>query len=861
MSTLGDGLRRLWYVLNQRRFDRALAEEMEAHREMMHDPSRFGNTLRLRERSRDAWGWTWVDDIVRDVRLAARALRRTPSFTGITLASLVLGLTLAASTVAVANAYLLRSLPYPAAHRLYHVMYAPPGPYEPGGISALDWTAVSDVVEYPVTASGATFYLGDDAAEQPVRALRVNRGFVEALGVHAVLGRSFTPDDFTRASDLPAMIGDALWRNRFGGDSSVIGRVVRATVGERVESQRVRIVGVLPPGFWFGRESSAVMDVLLPLTSPARTYMVRLREGAPVALAERRITDAARAVATSLTPDWTGVHLESAHERYVGPLRPVLVGVTVAGAIVLVIACLNVAVLVLLRALHRQKEMAVRIALGAGRRHILQLLVAESGLLCAAAVVLVAALTTVTLRALAPLIETELGRPAPRGVSAIGVDATVLLAIAIAGMLVALMLCAVPLATPWRRRLSDTLSGAGRHGADRPAAQRFRIALIGFELASSLVLLVGCGMMIRSVVHMVSTDLGFRIDGVTRVRVLLPTRAYPNAATRAAFFHRFTDRMVATVHGKAALASWPPFAESLPQPVIGDGAAADAQAMAGVTAVGPGYFGVLDISVREGRAFTPRDDAGAEPVAMVSETLARRLWPTSSAVGHRVRAVDAVGTSTPAATWRTVVGVVRDVRQTYGDVDIADVYVPFFQVAPEQYAALYVKAAGDTRRVASLVTGVMEESDPFAVIRDVLDVEDENRQLAGARFLTAMLSVFAAFGTFLTAVGLYGVIAYAVGQRRREFAIRVALGATRQAVTTLSMRSAGIMLALGLGGGSLAAGATTRVLRSRLYGVPEFDVWSMLGAAALLAIVGLAAVWLPAHRAASVDPVNVLRDE
>jgi hypothetical protein len=161
MSALGEGLRRVWYLLNRRRFDRALAEEMEAHREMMRDPARFGNTLHLRERSRDAWGWTWIDDLARDIRLAARALRRTPGFTAVTVASLVTGLTLAASTIAVANAYLIRSLPYPEADRLYHVMYAPPGPYEPGGMSALDWRSLGDVVEYPVTAASATVYLGD----------------------------------------------------------------------------------------------------------------------------------------------------------------------------------------------------------------------------------------------------------------------------------------------------------------------------------------------------------------------------------------------------------------------------------------------------------------------------------------------------------------------------------------------------------------------------------------------------------------------------------------------------------------------------------------------------------------------------
>ena len=806
------------------------------------------------------WGWHWAHDVTRDVRLAARALRRTPGFTVVTIASLVLGLTLAACTIAVANADLIQSLPYPSASRLYHVMYAPPGPFEPGGLSAMDWTSVADVVEYPITATSETLFLSEGGHAAPSRALAVNRGFLHGLGVRAMLGRTFTDEELTRKGSRAVMIGHALWLARFGGDSSVVGRDFRADIGEQGgESQTFRVVGVLPPGFWFGRESSALVDVLMPIPAPARTYLVRLRDGVPVSLAERRLTDAARAVATDVPVDWTGVHLESAHERYVGALRPILLGITVAAVLVLVIACVNVSVLVLLRALHRQKEMSIRVALGAGRRHIVRLLVAESGLLCLVALPLVAVITRGMLRVLSPLIEAQLGRPAPRGVAAIGVDSTVVLVVGAVGVLIALSLSLIPLATPWRRRLAQTLRSASRHATDGTSMHHLRSLLIGVELAGSLVLLVGCGMMVRSVLQMTQADLGFRTDGVIRVRVAIPNRGYGGSSARYAFYERVTERAGAIARARVALTTWPPFAESMALPLAADDAV-DTRPTAGVTAVGPDYFAVLGTGIREGRSFTTADRVGSEPVAIISQSLARRLWPTGSALGHRIRTVEGAGSSEPTATWRTVVGVAQDVRQTYADAGLDDVYLPFFQTPPERFGTFYVRTGIPASAVEAALQTVLAESDPLAIVRGVADVGTENRQLAGTRFLTMMLSAFAAFATVLAVVGMYGVIAYAVLQRRREFAIRIALGATRQAVTRLSMRAGAVVLAYGLAAGTVAAAAAGRVLQSRLYGVPAFDVWTIVAAAGLMGLAGLVAVWWPARRAATVDPVTVLSD-
>lgn len=308
---------------------------------------------------------TRLDAIVRDLRFAARGLRRTPVFTFVATLSLALGLALTTSTVSVVNAYLIRSLPYPEADRLHHVRYAPPGPWEPHGMTGLDWKSVEDVVEFAIASSGESFHVTDSGYARSLRGLRVTRGFVDGLGVSVTTGRRFTEQDFVAGSEPVALIGHSLWRDRFGSDPGAIGRLIRGEAESRPgRPETFRIVGVLSPGFYYGRDSRTSVDLLLPHTSPVRTYMVRLRDGIPPAAAQRRLTEAARRAATSPIPaDWTGVQLESAHERWVGSLRPVLLGVTVAVSLVVVIVCANVAVLMLLRSMQRQKEVAVRLAL------------------------------------------------------------------------------------------------------------------------------------------------------------------------------------------------------------------------------------------------------------------------------------------------------------------------------------------------------------------------------------------------------------------------------------------------------------------------------------------------------------------
>jgi predicted permease len=549
------------------------------------------------------------------------------------------------------------------------------------------------------------------------------------------------------------------------------------------------------------------------------------------------------------------VELESVHDRYVADLRPVLLALSLAGAIVLLIVTLNVAVLTLLRALRRQREIAVRVALGANGRVVLRLLALEAALIAAGALGAGLAVTQLALRLLAPVIEERLGRAAPGGAAAIALDTTVLFAVAGATVAIALSMTFLPLLTPWRRQLAATLRSAGRTGTAGPAFRRMRDALIALEVGASLALLVGCGLMLRTVVNLVGTDLGIRTDGIERVRIALPASSYPDPVSLLPFY----ERLAAPLHGHAfAVTNFIPFYEVPTQRVEYEAGGGVAALDASVHAVSDGYFELFGIRASRGRGLLPADRAGAEAVAVVSETLARRLGPPGSAVGRRIRTPAERASGAAAGEWRTVVGVVGDTRQTHTDVDQRDVYVPFLQ-APARYASLYFPSDGQRALTIEWLRETVARIDPAVLVSgDVTGsnrlAAEESRQLAGPRFLLSVLAAFAIFALLLAVLGMYGVTAYTVRQREREVAIRIAVGASVRAVVAMFLKEAGLVLLAGVAAGLLGAAAVARLLASQLYGVEPLDPATLVAACGFIVGAALLAAWLPATRAAAGDP-------
>jgi predicted permease len=818
----------------------------------------FGNLQSVREECREKRGANFGESAVQDIRLGMRMLRRNPGFAFVAVSSLAVGLALAAATLATINAYLLRSLPYPTAHRVYHLRYAPPGPYEPRGMTAIDWKLLEDVVEDTITSSGQTFYLMDGGSITTTRSMRVSPGFIRGLGVQPVAGGPFVEGDFKDDGEEAAMIGYHWWRDRFGLDPQIVGRRFQMNRGERgEETTTLRIVGVLPAGFWFGRDSNARVDVLTPLRTRARAYMVRLREGVPVSYAEKRITEVARHVGSDFRPGWKGIELESVHDRYVESIQPVLIGVTLAVGVVLVLVCANVAVLMLLRAMRRQKELAVRVALGAERKHILRILGTEAFLICGAALVLGLALTGMMLRLLTPLIETQLGKPAPGGPSAIHLDATVLFGIGGVSLLIALSLALVPALAPLQRWLANALRSQGTSASDGPSMRRLRASLIACEIGGTLVLLVGCGLMIRSAVNLTNTDLGFNPEQVIRVGVRLPANTDAPAIYR--FFSAFSERLPQDPNSRIALmTAFPPFYPANTQRFEAANARND-EAPVGMLRVGAGYFSVYDVPLRQGREFTTADRLGSETVAVISETLARRLWPESSALGRQIRVVEGDMPESPMGPWRTVVGVVGDIRQGYDDADLRDIYLPLLQV-PTRFASVHVRTDRPLAFWQESVRAAAKELDPYALVGTGNTIVSEDRKRADTQFLTSMLSGFAVFASLLAVLGIYGVTSYAVQQREREIAIRVSVGADGSAIIRLFLKQGACVLAIGLGLGLLGAFAVARILANQVYGVKPFDLATVATACALMTATCLITIWWPARRAAMRNPMQALKE-
>lgn len=878
MKTLREWLIRLWGTLRPGRRDAELEQELRLHlelaaeRENRHgsseqDAQRWavrtsGSIAQTLEALRDQRGLPWLDSAARDVRDAWRAIARSPGFAAIATVTLGAGLALCLSVLSVVNAYLIRSFPYPAADRLYSLVLSNPGRPAPRGLSDLDWKALDDVVNHQIAWDLDMFYLLGGAYPESAPGAWVTPGFVQGLGVRAALGRALQTSDFAPGAAPAVMISERLWASRFGRDPLVVGRTIKAYVSDRpAEPETLTVVGVLPADFW---HFNTYTDVLGPLRAPSFPYLVTVREGVDPAAVGNSITDLVRQSNSTLPEDWRAI-LVPLQERYAEEMRPLLKAVGVSAALVLLIACANIAVLLLVRSAKRRHEIAIRLALGASRARLARLLGFEALVLgTTATMVGIGASALVTSR-IAPMIQERLGRRLPGGESALALDSTVVIAAVTCAIFLTFVLTLAPLVTLWSTAVGPALKTAGRGVTESHVARRLRSALIASEIAAALALLVGSTLLIYSSVRMLRADPGFRADGVMVASVGLRARSYPEPADRAGFFARLLQRLDERESGgSVALSDAWPLQRFAPTRVESSGVPASATE-AGVSRVSADYFAALGMPFRDGGSFAAQDRLGGEPVAVVSESLAGRLWRDTRAVGQRLKIHNVDEANTPITRSYTVVGVVQDVRHVHYDdgrvqesLDEANAYLPLLQ-APGRFAFVYTRRFPSTPEALRLAIVELDREAAVGAPESLAAALEESR--SGPRQLAWLLSAFSAFATLLALLGVYSVIAYGVRQREREIGIRLVVGADPGSVTRLFVREGSPLLVCGLAAGLFGAAALGHVLKSQLFGVEPMNPGVLVTMTAAFAACGLLALWWPARRAAFIDPANVLKDE
>jgi len=808
-------------------------------------------------------------DLARDIRHASRMLGRRPGFTAIAVATLALGIAGNAAIFSMVNAMLLRPLPYRDAARLVRIGETASATDHTLAATSrttyLDWTRNNSTLE----SSGASIHypgfgltLTGHGAPTQLEIGFVTPQVFTTLGVSAAVGRTFTPSEGGKEGASVVILGDRLWRERFGADPGAIGGTAT------LEGTPFTIVGVMPRGFAY---PSGAVDAWVPLgvgagdesgrTDRALAVVARLRPGATVGEAATEI-DALTAMLALDHPeamqDRTSV-VVPLQELSAGPLRPALLALLGAVGFVLLIACANVANLMLAALGARQQEIALRAALGAGRGRLLRQLMVESGLLGLAGGVIGSLLAFWLLDALRGLAPRELA-----WLRTVRLDAPVLATTLLLSLLTSLLFGLLPALQALSPQGAETLRGGGRV-VSAPGRRRARAALLMSEVALSFALLVGAGLMLRSLAALHDVSPGFDDRRVLTVRVKLPTERYDTPA-QIRFFDAAIDAAAAIpgVEAAGATSELPITGFRQGRGLFVEGrppAGPDDRPQVPTRFVHPDYFGVMAIPLLDGRRFDEHDAAGGASVVMVSRSVARRFWPDGSPIGARV------SFEGPEGPWREVVGVVGDTKE-FGLENPATpiVYSPLRQrderLSWMSWMTFVVRTAGPPERLAQAVRDHLQRLDPDLALDDIRSLPSI---LAGARaarsFNTLLLSLFAAVALALAAVGIYGVVSLSVSGRRREIGIRMALGARRESILGLVLKEGMGLTLAGVAAGLLLAMGVTRFLASLLFGVKPTDAPTFFGIALFFGLVALFACWIPARRATRVDPTEALRSE
>jgi putative ABC transport system permease protein len=836
-----------------------MQEEIEALREVA-GRRELGNVTLAAENARSAWGFDWLERSLADIRYALRVLAKSPAFTLVAVLSLALGIGANTAVFSVVHAVLLRPLPYPEPNQLVLVAQ-----YASGSDVTMPeyefWKKNSASFASAAGERGAgEFTLTAGEKRMAITALRVTADFFRTLGVQPALGREFDANETRSTGPQAIVLSDRLWRSLFNADPEVLGQVVN------LNDAGYTIVGVLPPGFWYPQTSDAFIP-LRPTGSASdlgsNTGMIaRLKPGVTLKQAEAEmgtIPEAFRRANPDTGRDYRGLRLVPYHDSLVGDVRLSLRLMFGAVALLLLIACSNLASLLLARLETRQREIAVRLALGCGRARLLRQFLIENLLLGLAGSLAGLLGGYWLLSGLLALIPFHLPASQP-----IRLDLTVLMFTFGIGLCTALVFSLAPLGSSFRVDLHDTLKSGGRLSGSGPVRHGMRSVLVVSEVALSVTLLVAAGLLIQSLYRLHQEPLGFNPRGVlTFWTPLTPDRA-GNASARRNFEDTLTERLrtIPGIRGVGAV-NLLPLTNQGNFPAQRENHSENSIGGMEIRIVTRAYFETIGTPFLRGRRFGARDTATSSPVILVNETVARTWWPNGNPLGDRLVIGEYQGKDYGKQAPREVVGVVGDTKSVNLKAPPRPtVYIPIEQALEYDYDLNWVVRADRLAGVADQIRQVVAQVDPrqrIALLRTMDEIVASNT--TSSRFDAWLSGMFAGLALTLTAIGVYGLLSFSVARRTSEIGTRMALGASPGSVLRLVLKQGTTLVVIGLILGLAGALAFTRSLSSLLYGVRPNDWTSFAVVSVVLLLVGCMAGYLPARRATKIDPMLALRYE
>jgi putative ABC transport system permease protein len=807
-----------------------------------------------------------------DLRYGVRLLAKQPGFTLVAVLTLALGIGANSAIFSVVNGVLLKPFSFAEPEQLVvlwerclsqglpRMVVSPP--------NFADWRAQNQVFQDVAAYRAQDFNLLDGGEAERVRGLRISATMFSMLGVRPLLGRDFQPDEDKPGTPNTVIISNGFWQRRFGANPAVIGQSL--TLG----AERATIIGVMPPDFDFpppiafrGEARPVQIELWTQLRYALEQnqrsahnlfVLARLKDGVPLARAEADLQGVTQRLARDYPQSNNGwdAYLVPLHEQVVGDVKTALWLLPAAVLFVLLIACANVANLLLVRATGRQRELAIRSALGAGRLRLIGQMLIESTLLALLGGALGLGLAAAALRLIALLAPPNIYR-----LNAVSLDGRVVVFTLLISLLTALLFGLAPAWQTSRISLVTALK-EGSAGASDGAGRHFmRNLLVVAEVALALLLLVGAGLLIKSFIRLQTVPTGFEPEHLTAVTINLPRTSYPDRQTRLSFTERLLPGLAALPALQAVA-----FSSNLPLDVglqgtefklEGQPVTPGRKLHTQVSIVSPGYFRALGTPLLRGRDFSASDNTDAPGVVIINSHLAQQYFPGQDAVGKRVDM--GFRTGTPLE----IIGVVADIRQESLQAGwYPAMYLPYAQSPTTLPLILLLRSASDPATVVSAVRQQVRELDAQLPVYDVKTMNQVlSTAVARPRFVTVLLGVFAAVAVLLSAIGIYGVMSYTVAQSTRELGIRLALGAQPTDILRLVVGQGLLLVSLGLIGGLIGAFGLTRLMTSLLFGVTATDPLTFVGVAALLIVVTLLACYLPARRAAKVDPMIALRYE